>query len=91
MSTNEAALAFLETDGPLKVLKARHEESVKVLKAWFHAHPDAMKYKSLVGFKREGPWMALDIALATKTLGDELADCQVERYRELLIPLKAVA
>lgn len=91
MTTNEAALTFLETDGPLKDLAKRHDEAVKVLKAWFHEHPDALKYKTLVAYKREGPWMGLDIGLATKTLGDDLASCQIERYRETLIPLKAAS
>lgn len=88
MSTSEAAIAFLETDGPFKVLKARHEEATKVLKAWFHAHPDALKYRGQVGYRREGPWPSLDIELAKKTLGDDLASCQVDRYRESLFPLR---
>ena len=88
MNTAEAAATFLETDAPLKELAARHDEAVVVLKRWFHEHPDKLRYRG-VGYSRQGPWRGLDIALATKTLGDNLADCQVDRYREILIPLKA--
>lgn len=89
MSTNDAAKAFLETDAPFRALKARHDEASKVLKAWFAAHPDALKYRGMVGCTRAGPWLALDDALARKTLGDALGDCLVERYRVVLTPLKA--
>ena len=88
MKTAEAAAEFLATDAPLKELKARHDAAVVELKRWFAAHPDRLAYRG-VGYSRQGPWLGLDIALATKTLGDNLVDCQVERYREILIPLKA--